>query len=335
MIPNIYTNILYSLNYRPLQSNGKLDVFLKDTPTCYKVALLISNYGKARLVSSENLRKIKLSVLRLPELIYEKKVEFLSIIIHSDYKDQFLAGNNIISIAMNGGRDYYHQCSNIFHDEVTAFSCQREKVKASEKQLKSRNLKYNFGLPYVNLILSALCVFVYFMCPNMAQLAISSNTLLDWNFYTAFTYMFAHGSIIHLAGNVSALLILGNMLERRIGHLNYLLFCAFTGVYSGLIASIYRAFVGQSTKTVGMSGVIFAICSALIIYQYKECKRGYVSIIIYMLLNYFFGMINPNTDNLVHLSGIFSGIAGMVLIYAIQFIKRNKADRKFYQINTR
>ena len=333
MIPTIYTNLFYSLKYYPLQNNKKLDVFLKDTAACYKVALLISNHGKARLEDAANLKRIKENVLKLPEFMYDKPVQFICIIFHSDHRDQFLAGENIVSIA-DKGRDYYHRCSDIFAEEIAAISKQREKVCAVKNQLNNRNLTYQDGLPYMTFLLVAACICRYFIYSEVVDsMAVSSRSLLDQNLYTFITYMFSHTSLLHLTGNMAALLILGSMFEKRVGHYKYFLFCIFTGVYAGVTASIYRAITGGNTKTVGISGVVFAICSALVIYQYKECRRGYMPIIVYMVINYFIGMLNPNTDNIMHLSGIFVGIIGMVLIYAAQYIKKKQADKRFYSIN--
>lgn len=332
MIPDIYINIFYTLGYRPLQVNGNVNVFLKDAATHYKVALLISNYGNARLVSASNLHKIHDQVVQLPEFMYDKKIDFLNVIIHNNRKDQFLAGENIISVAMRG-KDCFHKCSNIFADEIAAFEYQRGKVKITEKQLKIQTMPYNNGLSYINLIMIAFCMYLYFSGKDIMKLAISASSVLDQNFYTVFTYMFAHTGIIHLIGNCSALLVLGNMLEKRIGHFKYLVFGILTGVYAGIAAVIYRLFAGDSTVSVGMSGVIFAICSALLIYQYKECKQGYIPIVVYMLSSFLIGLINPYTDNLVHFSGMIAGIAGMILIYAVRFIQKNRINGKYYLVN--
>lgn len=329
MIPSDYTRILYSLRYRELQKNGMLDVFYKDTPDCYKVALLISNTGQSRIVSAANLEKVKQDVNRLPEFMYDKPINYLTILLHANNKDQFLKSNNIISIGANG-KDYTHRCEKLFSEEMQAFSFQRETEHITKKQLTSRRLDSKATFAYVNMIFILACIYVYITQYATDKMAISAYSLLDKNFYTLFTYMFAHTGFFHLCGNCITMAVLGRLLEKRIGHLKYFLFVILSGMYAGLLACMFRAWTGNTQSTVGMSGVIYGICAALVIYQYKECKSRYSAIIMYMIISFGYGLLNPHTDNLVHFTGIIVGLVGMSLIYIIHDIKKNRIDGKYY-----
>ena len=55
--------------------------------------------------------------------------------------------------------------------------------------------------------------------------------------YQFFTYMFIHGGLWHLFGNMFALLIFGSYLERFLGQRRFLFLYLFTGIGAGLLYS--------------------------------------------------------------------------------------------------
>ena len=89
--------------------------------------------------------------------------------------------------------------------------------------------------------------------PTGAQLFPGKNVWL-----AAFTSIFLHGSWLHLLGNMWFLLIFGNNVEDRFGHLKYLL---FYGV-AGLVATAVYVMV-QSNSTVPMIGASGAIAGVM------------------------------------------------------------------------
>ena len=77
-----------------------------------------------------------------------------------------------------------------------------------------------------------------------------------------FTYMFLHGSFIHLFFNMYALLLFGRPLEQRWGKSRFLMFYLFTGVGAGLVTFIWHLFGNPYIPTIGASGAIFGIVLA-------------------------------------------------------------------------
>src|SRR5690606_23484747 len=53
--------------------------------------------------------------------------------------------------------------------------------------------------------------------------------------YQFVTYMFVHGSVMHLFGNMFALIIFGNLLERFWGPTRFLIFYMITGIGAGVL----------------------------------------------------------------------------------------------------
>jgi membrane associated rhomboid family serine protease len=80
--------------------------------------------------------------------------------------------------------------------------------------------------------------------------------------WQVFTYMFLHGSFIHVFFNMYALLLFGRSLEQRWGKYRFLMFYLFTGVGAGIVTLIWHLFGNPYIPTIGASGAIFGIVLA-------------------------------------------------------------------------
>lgn len=79
-------------------------------------------------------------------------------------------------------------------------------------------------------------------------------------YLTLLTSMFMHGSWGHIIGNMVYLLIFGDQIEDRYGHLKFLLFYLFTGVAAGI--SQVLADPTSILPCVGASGAIAGVLGA-------------------------------------------------------------------------
>ena len=92
-------------------------------------------------------------------------------------------------------------------------------------------------------------------------------TIPPW--MTMFTCMFLHGSLMHIIGNLWFLIIFGDNVEDRFGHLPYLLMY----LLSGLAAGVLHIATGPSSAipTVGASGAIAGVMGAyLLLYPHAR-----------------------------------------------------------------
>ena len=103
----------------------------------------------------------------------------------------------------------------------------------------------NRNRPYVNIALAAVNVLVFlyleaigstedgvFMVKHGAVFA--PFVILGGEYYRLFTAMFLHFGVIHLANNMLVLLVLGEKMEKALGHIKYLIFYLASGVYPWL-----------------------------------------------------------------------------------------------------
>lgn len=171
-------------------------------------------------------------------------------------------------------------------------------------------------LIYLNTLLLLLMV-----AAGASPIEPSAKSLLDWGgnarFYTADgdwwrlgTHMFLHGGVVHLAGNVFALLYVGMFLEPLIGKMRFAVAYILAGICGGLASLLmhpHSVGVGASGAIFGLYGVFLAILSTGHI-QKAMRKTMLRSILFFVVFNLIYGL-QGNTDNAAHVGGLLSGLA--------------------------
>lgn len=82
-------------------------------------------------------------------------------------------------------------------------------------------------------------------------------------YLTLISSMFMHGSWLHIIGNMLYLLIFGDQIEDRLGHLRFLVFYLVTGVIAGLAQVIAEPY--SILPCVGASGAIAGVLGTYLI----------------------------------------------------------------------
>lgn len=77
-----------------------------------------------------------------------------------------------------------------------------------------------------------------------------------------FTYMWAHGSFMHVAFNMFALWIFGPQLELAWGSRKFLRFYLQCGIGAGFIILGWNTLLGSASVTLGASGAVFGLLTA-------------------------------------------------------------------------
>jgi membrane associated rhomboid family serine protease len=96
--------------------------------------------------------------------------------------------------------------------------------------------------------------------------------------WTPLTYMFMHGNIMHLIGNMLFLWVFGDNVEDAMGHMRFLLFYLACGIAGALFHAVLLP--GSEIPLIGASGAVAGIIAAyLILYP-----RVQVWILVFRLL---------------------------------------------------
>jgi rhomboid protease GluP len=124
---------------------------------------------------------------------------------------------------------------------------------------------------------------------------------------------FIHIGIIHLAFNLYALRALGPLTEASLGHRRFFMIYILSGL-GGSTAS----FLFSSALSAGASGAIFGLLGALLYDSYKRpalWKSGLrMNLVVVILVNFGFGLVQPGIDNFAHLGGFITGTITCVLL---------------------
>ncbi|MGE0627905.1 MAG: rhomboid family intramembrane serine protease [Hyphomicrobiaceae bacterium] len=81
--------------------------------------------------------------------------------------------------------------------------------------------------------------------------------------YTLLTYMFLHGDIFHLAGNMLFLWVFGDNIEDALGHVRFLVFYLLCGILAGLAHAIMAP--DSAIPLIGASGAVAGVIAAYLL----------------------------------------------------------------------
>jgi len=173
--------------------------------------------------------------------------------------------------------------------------------------------------PVVGYIILAITVVVYVLqmgsefllgydLPAILGMKINEYILAGqlWRFFTP---MFLHGSILHIGFNMYALVIIGLPLEKRFGHVRFLLL-----YLSGAFAGNAFSFLLTDNPSLGASTAIFGLLGAEAVFLYRhrelfgrQARSALINIAQVAGINLLIGL-SPGIDNWGHLGGLFGGL---------------------------
>jgi membrane associated rhomboid family serine protease len=161
--------------------------------------------------------------------------------------------------------------------------------------------------------------------------------LLQFSPRTAFTrpwtfvsYMFVHGGLLHLLGNILMLFVFGTAVEGRMGSRNFLLYYLFCGigaaVFSLLLAGIMPvgAFVGASGAVLGVA-VAFAMYwpdAEIIVFPIPVPIKARTLVIALVALDIIASQLWPN-DGVAHLAHVGGALFGYLYFRVQSLSLRN------------
>lgn len=158
--------------------------------------------------------------------------------------------------------------------------------------------------------------------------ALWPNEILHTGFvWQLFTYMFLHGSIMHILFNMLALWMFGSELEEEWGSTEFLRYYLVSGVGAGVMIFLIPLLLQQQTgPTVGASGALFALLLAYAVYWPE--RRLLFMLVFPIKVKYFvliFGAIAffltltssgmGGISHVGHLGGLISGYLYLTLSF--------------------
>lgn len=138
-------------------------------------------------------------------------------------------------------------------------------------------------------------------------------------YYRLLTSVFMHFGVSHLINNMIVLFVLGDNLERAMGHVKYLAFYMICGIGANLISMAVNVMTGSIAVGAGASGAIFGVVGGLV--YAVGVNRGRLEdltsrqLIFMIMLTLYHGFTSMNVDNAAHIGGLVIGILLGILLY--------------------
>ena len=157
---------------------------------------------------------------------------------------------------------------------------------------------------------------VYFMYTKGAMSAHA--VLEDGEYYRLLTAMFMHFGIRHIMNNMLVLFVLGDNLERALGHVKYLIFYLLCGIGSNWVSMMAHS-TDTMTVSAGASGAIFGVVGGLL--YVVTANKGRLEdlstrqLVIMIFFSLYLGYTSTGVDNTAHLSGLVIGIVLAIILY--------------------
>lgn len=157
------------------------------------------------------------------------------------------------------------------------------------------------------------------------------------------TYMFMHGSVWHLLGNMVFLFVFGDNIEDAMGHISYLLFYLLCGIAAGLTQIALNP--TSTIPMIGASGAISVMGAYIVLFPrgnvralfgyYVTLVPAWVMIGIWFAVQLFSGVMSlglaADTGGVAFWAHVGGFAAGVILVFLFrdkEAVERQKAVRE-------
>ncbi len=143
-----------------------------------------------------------------------------------------------------------------------------------------------------------------------------------FHLYQFVTYLFLHGSFMHLFFNMFALWMFGCVIERAWGPKKFLIYYLVCGIGAGLCQEVVQFLMGSYSLTIGASGSIYAILLAfgmtfpeerIFIFPLPIPIKAKWFVAIYAAIELYSAM-SASSDGVAHMAHLGGMLFGFLLI---------------------
>ena len=170
------------------------------------------------------------------------------------------------------------------------------------------------------LVLINAGVFVYCLydASPYVDYSLSRHALENGDFSVLLTYMFLHGSLLHLVVNMLGLISFGYLLERKRGSGMFLTIYILSGIFAGLFFVTF-----ETSSAIGASGAVFGVLAAsalltpfqLSFYPFLIPLPLSLLAVVYTIITVLLLGSGGIVAHSAHLGGLFSGAVLALLLW--------------------
>jgi membrane associated rhomboid family serine protease len=167
----------------------------------------------------------------------------------------------------------------------------------------------------------------------------------EFRWYQLVTYLFLHGGLMHLFGNMLFLFCFGNAVNAKLGHASFLALYFAAGVLAGIASVVLNvgATIGASGAIMGVMGVFLvlyplnqvAVWDVLWVRLTGDALRipSWTLIAFYMALDLYGTLARHKGVNYVaHLSGSVFGIGIAATLVLAGWVRSSRGERNLMEI---
>ena len=192
-----------------------------------------------------------------------------------------------------------------------------------------RSIMEKYGkLPFISGMLVLINVVVFLLCLLtgdrlyvMGRVGVFE-TIMNKELLRLLWAMFLHSDVNHLFNNMLILFFLGEMIEKEIGHIPYLLIYLLSGVGGNLLSLLAKVISEDWSVSIGASGAVFGldgVLLALVLFAGREMPTVTpVRVVLMIVLSLYNGFTGMNIDNAAHVGGLITGFLSAAVLCVIQ-----------------
>ena len=193
------------------------------------------------------------------------------------------------------------------------------------------------AMPWVNISLVAINVIVFLICTFTGEMLYNKGAfgvmdIIEGNaYYRMITSMFLHWDIQHLFGNMIVLYYIGEIVEKKVGHMSYAVIYFLSGIAGNIFSIGYELLFEEFYSSAGASGAVFGVEGALfflVILNHGKLEYMTVGRLAFaMMFSLYSGFTSTNVNNAAHIGGVLTGFAATVIIMMMRPRIRTGKDR--------
>ena len=184
------------------------------------------------------------------------------------------------------------------------------------------------AIPWVNICLVAVNVIVFLICTftgdllyNIGEFGVTQ-VMEDQSYYRIITSMFLHADMQHLFNNMIILFFVGEIVERKLGHIPYIVIYFLSGIAGNIFSAGYELLTGEFYSSIGASGAVFGVEGALLcLVILNHGKMEYLTtgrLVFSILFSLYSGFTSTGVNNAAHVGGVLIGFAVTALFIMIR-----------------
>lgn len=172
-------------------------------------------------------------------------------------------------------------------------------------------------VPWCSAILTAANVIVFLACQFYGDFLYAEGAfsvlylIRNREYHRLVTAMFLHADVSHLVNNMILLYFGGEIVEKTVGKVRYLILFFFSGICGNLLSAVYELSTGSFYESIGASGAVFGLVGGLfylvITRKGRAAEISVQRMVLMIAFSLYSGFQSVRVNNAAHLGGLLSG----------------------------